>query len=104
MMGYIVDLTIVMQSLFFLMQAHTEASGSPSSMNEGLFRLALGAYMQDTKHSLQKVHNEIRLFATAKKVIFKSETAIKVVERLITDHRFKPSEPFMAQARANIPN
>ncbi len=103
MMGYIVDLTIVMQSLFFLMQARTEASRSPS-VNEGLFRLALDAYMQDTKHSLQKVHDEIRSFATVKKAIFKSETVIKEVERLITDHRFKPSEPFMAQARASIPN
>ncbi len=99
-MGYIVDLTIVMHRLHFLMQSRTEASGSPSPMNERLLRLALGAYIQDTEHSLQKVHDEIRSFATMKKAIFKLETVVKEVERLIADHRFKPSELFMARARA----
>ena len=103
-MGYIVDLTIVMQSLFFLMQTRKEASGSPSPVNERLFRLALDAYRQDIEHSLQTVHNEIYSFATVKKAIFKSEIVIKEVERLIKVHRFKPSERFMAQARANTPN
>jgi hypothetical protein len=101
MMGYIVDFTIVMQSLFFLMQLRTEASGSRSPVNERLFNVALDAYKQDTEHSIQKVHDEIRSFATVKKAIFKSETVLKEVERLINDHRFKPSEQFVAQARAN---
>jgi hypothetical protein len=104
MMGYIVDFTIVMQSLFFLMQARTEASGSRSPVNERLFKVALDAYKQDTDHSLQTVHDEIRSFATMKKAIFKSETVIKEVERLINDHRFKPSERFMALARTNTPD
>jgi hypothetical protein len=104
MMGYIVDLAIVMQSIFFLMQARTEASGSPSPVNEGFFRLALDAYKQDAEHSLQAVHNEIRSFATLKKAIFKSDIVIEKVEKLINVHRFKPSERFMAQARANTPN
>ncbi len=103
MMGYIVDLAIVMQSLFFLMQARTEASGSRSPVDESFFRLALDAYRQDTEHSLQAVHNEIRSFATVKKAFFKSEIVIKEVERLINVHQFKPSERFMAQARANTP-
>jgi hypothetical protein len=102
MMGYIVDFTIVMQSLFFLMQLRTEASGSRSPVNERLFNVALDAYKQDTEHSIQKVHDEIRSFATVKKAIFKSETVMKEVERLINDHRFKPSEWFMAQARADL--
>jgi hypothetical protein len=104
MMGYIVDFTIVMQSLFFLMHARTEASGSRSSVNERLFKLALDAYKQDTEHSLQKVHDEIRSFAMGKKANFRSGTVIKEVERLINEHRFKPSERFMARARAAIPN
>jgi hypothetical protein len=106
MMGYIVDFTIVMQSLFFLMQARTEAlaSGSRSPVNERLFKVALDAYKQDTEHSLQKVHDEIRSFATMRRAIFKSETVIKEVERLINDHRFKPSERFMALARMDTPN
>ena len=103
-MGYIVDFTIVMQSLFFLMQARTEAYGSRYPVNERLFNLALDAYKQDADHSLQKVHDEISSFATMKKAIFKSETVIKEVERLINDHRFKPSEQFMALARTNTPN
>ena|SRR5258708_23916939 len=104
MMGYIVDLTIVMQRLYFLMRARTEASGSPSPLNERLFRLALDAYKQDTEHSVRKVHDEIRSFATMKKAIFKPETVLKEVERLINVHQFKLSERFMARARANTPN
>ena len=103
-MGYLVDFTIVMQSLFFLMQARTEVSGPRSPVNERLFNLALDAYKQDNEHSLRKVHDEIRSFATVKKAIFQSETVIKEVERLINDHRFKPSERFMELARTNIPN
>ena len=103
-MGYIVDFTIVMQSLFFLMQACTEASGSRSPVNKWLFRLALDAYKQDPEHSLKKVHYEIRLFVTVKKAIFNSELVMKKVERLINEHRFKPMEKFMAQARMNTPN
>ena len=104
MMGYIVDLTIVMQSLFFLMQARTEASRSRSAVNQRLFNIALEAYKQDAEHSLQIVHSEIRSFVTMKKAIFKSETVIKEVERLINDHRFKPSERFMELARTSSPN
>ncbi|KAF8492228.1 hypothetical protein F5888DRAFT_1859611 [Russula emetica] len=109
MMGYIVDFTIVMQSLFFLMQARTEAieasgSHSPAAVNERLFKVALDAYKQDVEHSLQKVHGEIRSFVTMKKAIFKSEMVIKEVENLINVHRFKPSERFMALARTNTPN
>ena len=101
MMGYIVDFMMVMQSLFFLMQARTDISGFRTSVSKRLFKVALDAYKQDTKHSLQKVHNEIRSFVTMKKAIFNSEIVIKEVERLINDHRFKPSERFMAQARVN---
>jgi hypothetical protein len=98
MMGYIVDLTIVMQSLFFLMQARTEASGSHIPVSEKLFNVALDAYKQNIEHSLEKVHNEIRSFVTITK-IFKSEAVIKKVEKLIHDHRFKPSEQFVELAK-----
>jgi hypothetical protein len=106
MMGYIVDFTIVMQNLFFLMQARTEASGSRFPLDKRLFKLALNAYTQDTRSSFQVVHDEIRSFATLKKAIFKSELVINEVERLINDHRFKPEEQFMARAqdREDTPN
>ena len=103
-MGYIVDLTIVMQNLFFLMQVRTEASGFRSPMDERLFKVALDAYKYDTEHSLQKVHSEIRSFATVTKAIFKLGTVVKEVERLINDHRFNLSEWSMAQTRADTPN
>jgi hypothetical protein len=106
MMGYIVDFTIVMQSLFLLMQARTEASGSRSRspVTKGLFKIALDAYKHDAEHSLKQVHYEILSFVTLKKAYFKSATVIKEVERLINVHRFKPSERFMALARTNTPN
>ena len=44
MMGYIIDLTIVMQRLYLLMQARTQVSGSRSPVNERLFKLSLDAY------------------------------------------------------------
>ena len=72
-----------------------DASGSPSPLYERLFRLALDAYKQDTKHPLRKVHNEVHLFATMKKAIFKLETVLKEVERLINIYQFKPLEWFM---------
>jgi hypothetical protein len=93
-MGYIVDLTIVMERLYFLMQARTQASGSRSPVNERLFKLALDAYKHDFEHSLQKVHEEIRSFAT-RNALSKSGRVIEEVERLINVHQFKLSERFM---------
>ena len=104
MMGYIVDFTIVMQNLFFLMQARREASGSRSPVTKELFKIALDAYKQDAEHSLRNVHYEINSFVTVKKAFFKSATVTKEVERLINAHRFKPSEGFVALARENTPN
>jgi len=97
MMGYIVDFTIVMQSLFFLIQARTAPSGSSirSPVNRRLFEVALNAYKQDPEHSLQIVHEEIRAFVTMKE----AKTVIQKVEELINKHRFKPAEQFVEQAR-----
>ena len=95
MMGHIVDFTIVMQSLFILMKARTEASEFRIPVSERLFNVALDAYEQDIDHSLEKVHDEIRNFVTIKKC-YKLEEVIKQVERLIHDHRFKPSERVVA--------
>jgi hypothetical protein len=99
-MGYIVDFTIVMQSLFFLVQARTEASGPRFHVTKRLFKLALDAYKQDPEHSLQIVHDEIRSFATRKKANFKAKKVMREVERLINVHRFKP-ERIMTLARTN---
>lgn len=101
MMGYIVDLIIVMERLYFLMQARTQASGSPSPVNEELFKLALDAYKQDSEHSLQKVHDEIRSFATKNNALSKSGRVIEEVEKLINVHRFKPLERFMVHGRSH---
>ena len=104
MMGYIVDLTIVMQSLFFLIQARTDASGTRSPVSKRLFNIALDAYKQDGEHSLMKVHAEIRSFATTTKVIFKSKKVIEEFERLIHVHRFRLEERFVKQDRVDTPN
>lgn len=98
-MGYIVDLTIVMQRLHFLVQARTQASGTHSPVNERLMKLALDAYKQDFGHSFEKVHEEIRSFATRKNALSKSGRVIEEVERLINVHQFKLSERFMVDAR-----
>jgi hypothetical protein len=100
MMGYIIDLTIVMQSLFLLMQARAQ-SGNASPVTHRLFEIALRAYRHDMQHSPQQVHEEIASFATPTKAFLKHKEVIKEVERLIHLHRFKPSEVFMAEARAS---
>src|SRR4051794_2843041 len=101
MMGYIVDLTIVMQSLFLLMQARTEVSGPGSPVDRRLFDLALLAYKHDGEHSPRKVHEEIRSFATRTNAFMRPGKVIEEVERLINVHRFKPTEAFMEEAREN---
>lgn len=99
MMSYIVDLNVLMQSLFFLMQARKDASKSTTTTDR-FFKLALRAYThnRDQEHSLARVHDEIRAFATRSKA-FKCEQVIKEIERLIEDHRFKPSEAFVKEAK-----
>jgi hypothetical protein len=102
MMGYIVDLTIVMQSLFLLMQALRQASGCPSPVTQRLFDLALRAYKHGEQHSPQKVHEDICSFVTLKKAFLRPGEVIEKVERLIQVHRFKPSEVFLAEAKAGV--
>ena len=99
MMGHIVDLTIIMQSLFLLMQARKEIDGPASPVTNKLFNLALQAYTYNSEHSPHKVHDEIRSVATRVKALFKNGEAIADVERIIKDHRFVPSEVSMAEAR-----
>ena len=98
-MGYIVDLTTVMQSLFLLMQARKEIDGPASPATNQLFNLALHAYTHNSEHSPQKVHDEIRAVATRVKALFKHGEVIAEVERIIKDHRFVPLEVSMAEAR-----
>lgn len=90
-----------MERLHFLVQARTGTSGSRSPVDKELFKLALDAYKQDSEHSLQKVHQEIRSFATWKNALSKSARGrvIKEIERLITVHRSKSSERFVVDAR-----
>lgn len=99
-MGYIVDLTIVMQSLFLLMQARREAS-KPTSVTKELFELALRSYTHNVAHSPSSAHDAIRSFATRSKA-FKSQEVIKEVERLIEVYRFQPSERFVTEAKGSV--
>ena len=73
MMGYVVDLNVLMQSLFFLMQARRDASKS-TTITYRFFKLALRAYAhnRDQEHSPTRVHYEIRTFANRSKA-FKCE-------------------------------
>jgi len=91
LMGYIVDLTIVMQALFWLMQDR----GDAAIVLRKSIKSAYDTYAK--KICRLKVHDEIRTFGetfTGFKVVSpkgKDETLAEVI-RLIKTHRFNPME------------
>lgn len=104
LMGYIVDLTIVMQSLFWLTQARAEALSKEVRGNrvatvpltERLVELAFTAYATD-KHS-RTVHDAIRQFVN-RKVVLKPDIVLNQIVELIASHRFQPPEKFETDAK-----
>ncbi|KAJ7321941.1 hypothetical protein DFH08DRAFT_888956 [Mycena albidolilacea] len=100
LMGYIVDLTVVMQSIFWLTQARAQKIGgsNPTAtvpLSARLVELALTAYATDN-HS-RTVHEKIRLFVK-RKVALKPDLVLDHVVELIKTHRFQPSKSFEADA------
>jgi len=104
LMGYIIDLTIVMQSLFWLTRARAEAEskavGNPIAtvpLSKRLVELAYKAYATD-EHS-RTVHAEIRQFVK-RTIALKPELVLGQIVKLIETHRFQPSKGFQSEAES----
>ncbi|KAJ6592791.1 hypothetical protein B0H19DRAFT_1088532 [Mycena capillaripes] len=105
LMGYIIDLTIVMQSLFWLTRARAEALSKGGRgdtvatvpITKRLVKLAYTAYATD-EHSA-KVHEELREFAKPT-VALKPDIVLEQIVKLIETHRFEPSKKFETDAEA----
>ncbi|KAJ7729029.1 hypothetical protein B0H16DRAFT_1734394 [Mycena metata] len=104
LMGYIIDLTIVMQSLFWLTRARAEAEskavGDPIAtvpLSKRLVELAYKAYATD-EHS-RTVHAEIRQFVK-RTIALKPELVLGQIVKLIETHRFQPSKGFQSEAES----
>jgi hypothetical protein len=97
-MGYIVDLTILMQSLFWLMQAR----GGGSAIQVKFIELAFDAYAKSGDRT--KVHKEIRSYVT-KTMVFKHGQRDQILEKvidLIYTNRFQPPENYKICVRDGI--
>ncbi|KAJ7661139.1 hypothetical protein B0H17DRAFT_1337259 [Mycena rosella] len=105
LMGYIVDLTIVMQSLFWLIRARAQAvseagGGDPVAtipLSKRLVELAFTAYATD-EHS-RTVHDALRQFVK-RTVALKPDIVLEHIVEIITSHRFQPAERFESDAEA----
>ncbi|KAJ7487966.1 hypothetical protein FB451DRAFT_1226063, partial [Mycena latifolia] len=103
LMGYIIDLTIMMQSLFWLTRARAEAVSKGGQtvatvpITKQLVELAFTAYVTDT-HSTT-VHAEIRQFVN-RTVALKPDIVLDHIVELITSHRFQPAKSFETDAEA----
>ncbi|KAF7334090.1 G domain-containing protein [Mycena venus] len=103
LMGYIVDLTIVMQSLFWLTRARAEAVSKGGAMvatvplTKRLVELAFTAYATD-EHS-KTIHEDLRPFVKPTFAL-KPDIVLDHIVELIKSHRFQPSQSFAAKAEA----
>ncbi|KAF7372645.1 G domain-containing protein [Mycena venus] len=104
LMGYIVDLTIVMQSLFWVTRAHAQAMSKEHGgqmatvpLSKQLVELAFAAYATD-EHS-SAVHDEIREFVK-RAVALKPDIVLERIVELITSHRFQPAKRSESDANA----
>ena len=92
LMGYIIDLTIVMQSVFGLLN---HPPGVRAPVTRRLVNLALKAYVQ-SPHKRQDVHNDIRTLVSKKTLQrFNTEYVVGEITRLIETHRFVPDEQYL---------
>ncbi|KAJ6522596.1 hypothetical protein B0H19DRAFT_1202659 [Mycena capillaripes] len=103
LMGYIVDLTIVMQSLFWLTRARAEAVSKGGAMvatvplTKHLVELAFTAYATD-EHS-KTIHEDLRQFVK-RTFALKPDIVLDHMVGLIKSHRFQPSQSFATKAEA----
>ncbi|KAK7472044.1 hypothetical protein VKT23_000155 [Stygiomarasmius scandens] len=102
LMAYIADLTIVMQSIYWIVQARTaslSASSDATSTSRGtLDRRMVGSAFEAYKESgdSTRVHGEIRAFVKSTTAFKKNQRDIvleKVIE-LIRNNRFEPPESY----------
>ncbi|KAL0064121.1 hypothetical protein AAF712_008981 [Marasmius tenuissimus] len=87
LMGYIIDLVLVMQSLFWIVQVR----GEGETVTKHLLRLAIEAYGASENGELTRIHNAIASFATPTS-LFKfghKDLVLAKVEELITDNKFR---------------
>ncbi|KAK1224299.1 hypothetical protein PQX77_012807 [Marasmius sp. AFHP31] len=87
LMGYIVDLVLVMQSLFWIIQVR----GEGQIVTKHLLRLAIEAYGASENGELTRVHNAISSFATPSSLLKfgHKDLVLAKVEELITDNKFR---------------
>ncbi|KAJ7799904.1 hypothetical protein B0H14DRAFT_2616611 [Mycena olivaceomarginata] len=103
LMGYIVDLTIVMQSLFWLTRTRAEAVSKDGVMfatvplTKHLVELAFTAYATD-EHS-KTIHEDLRQLVKLTSVL-KPDIVLDHIVWLIKSHRFHPSQSFATRAEA----
>ncbi|KAL0574213.1 hypothetical protein V5O48_007733 [Marasmius crinis-equi] len=88
------DLVLVMQSLFWIIQAR----GQGQVITRPLLRIAFEAYESSEGGELTRIHNAITSFITSHSVtasLFKfkqKDLVLEKVEELITNNRFKPPQ------------
>ncbi|KAK1224298.1 hypothetical protein PQX77_012806 [Marasmius sp. AFHP31] len=89
LMGYIVDLVIVMQSLFWMIRAR----GESQIVTKHLLRLAFEAYETSEDGERTRIHRAITSFATPSLFKFKhKDLVLEKVAELITTNKFKPPQ------------
>ncbi|KAJ8094332.1 hypothetical protein PM082_006872 [Marasmius tenuissimus] len=89
LMGYIVDLVLVMQSLFWMIQAR----GEGQIVTKHLLRLAFEAYEVSEDGERTRIHNAITSFATPSLFKIKHrDLVLEKVAELITTNKFKPPQ------------
>ncbi|THU98021.1 hypothetical protein K435DRAFT_857051 [Dendrothele bispora CBS 962.96] len=103
-MAYIVDLTIVMQSLFWIMQARGESGTIRGLLDRRLVRLAFEAYKDSG--DCTRVHTEIRSFVGPTSVFKRDQRdlCLEKIVSLIRDNRFIPPESYRQRSTEPILN
>ncbi|KAL0573415.1 hypothetical protein V5O48_008537 [Marasmius crinis-equi] len=98
LMGYIIDLALVMQSLFWIVQAR----GEGQRVTKHLLRLAFEAYEASEGGERAWIHNAIAAFVTPSSLLRfgQKDLVLEKVETLITQNRFKPPQSLRDRVKA----
>lgn len=93
LMGYIIDLTAVLEGVFVLLQAQ----GIQQHLSRTVINLALKAY-QDEGSPMRRCHQDIRDYVETKNV-FQRQDILEKIPALIRKYPLSPSEEVKQQAR-----
>lgn len=101
LMGYIVDLTIVMQSLFWLVQSRNSRDKKTKALplDPRLIKLAIQAYRESGDRT--RVHHDIQSYVgntNAFSVAYHKDKTLEKVVQLIKNNRFEPPEKYKRNA------